>query len=167
MTAKPHHVLSLDLGTRFGWAEIKGGVLIKSGEIKLPGPEGHPGNRFLTFWNWLIKHKHFDEIFYEDVPRFESAKAARVYCGLLAMVQKFCLVYDVTMTNIKSNSVKKEFTGNVNAPKPMMCEVAHRLGWKGGHAATDIDHNECDAIAAAWVILKRRDVDLNFERATR
>lgn len=156
-------ILSLDIGTHTGWCEVQDCMAIKSGVMKLPGPEGHPGNRFMTFSNWLYQFKHVNEIFYEDVPRFESAKAARVYCGLLCIVQMFCLQHGIRMTNIKSNSVKKDFTGNGNAKKPMMCEVAHRLGWKGGHEATDIDHDEADAIACAWVILNRREMKLSLD----
>lgn len=162
-----YDILSLDLGTSFGFATISDGVLKTSGVVKLPPADPHPGHRFIKFGQWLSSQKKVKEIFYEIVPRFESAKSARVYCGLLAMVQMFCLQHGIKLTGIYPTSVKLEFTGNGHAKKPLMCEVAHKLGWKGGHPATDIDHDECDAIACAWVILNRRDVKLNFEGATR
>ncbi len=158
-------VLSLDLGTHTGWLEVQDCVAKRSGTVHLPGPDQHPGLRFITFSNWLFQFKHVNEIFYEDVPRFESAKAARVYCGLLAIVQMFCLTQGIRMTNIKSNSVKMEFAGpgQGNCKKVVMCDVAHRLGWQGGHQSTDIDHDECDAIACAFVILARRGETLSLE----
>ncbi len=158
-------ILSLDLGTHTGWMEIKDCVACRSGIVNLPGPEVHPGLRFITFSNWLYQFKSVNEIFYEDVPRFESAKAARVYCGLLAIVQMFALQHGIRLTNIKANSVKMEFAGpgNGNCKKVVMCDVAHRLGWKGGHPSTDIDHDECDAIACGWVILNRRGETLIME----
>ena len=158
-------ILSLDLGTHTGWVEVKDCVALRSGTVTLPGPKVHPGYRFITFSNWLYGFKHVKEVFYEDVPRFESAAAARVYCGLLAIVQIFCLQHGIKFTAIKSNTVKMEFAGpgNGNCKKAVMCEVAHRLGWKGGHPGTDIDHDECDALACAWVILNRREERLSFE----
>jgi Holliday junction resolvasome RuvABC endonuclease subunit len=153
-------VLSLDLGTHCGWCLIKNGTVSSSGIVDLPASESHPGHRFLKFRNWLQDFKKVDEVFYEDVPRFESAKAARVYCGLLCIVQMFCLVHAKRMTNIKANSVKKEFTGHGNADKKKVCEVAHKLGWTRGHPSTDIHHDEADAIACAWVIMQRRGVEL-------
>lgn len=164
--SKPHIILSLDLASNFGWARVKAGVVVESGVVELPkGPDVHPGRRFLAFHNWLAKHHRthgIKEIFYEDVPRYESKHSARVYCGLLSALQMFTLVNSISLTNIKSNSVKKEFTGNGNADKKLMCAVCHKLGWKNGHPGTDIDHDEADAIACAWVVLMRRRVEPCF-----
>lgn len=161
---KAHSILSLDLGTTCGWCLVKDGVARFSGTLALPGPKEHPGRRFLRFGNWLNDFRGVNEIFYEDVPRFESAKAARVYCGLLSILQVFCLQHGIRMSSIKSNSVKKEFTGNGNAKKPVMCQVAHRLGWRGGHPGSDVDHDEADAIACAWVVLKRRECEMAIDQ---
>jgi len=154
--------MSLDLGSNLGYCMIDHGIIIKSGALKLSAKDSHPGTRFQRFQNFLIAHRHVKEIMYEDVPRFESAASAKVYCGLLSILQLFCLVQGINLTGIFAKSVKKEFAGNGNADKAAMCKVAHRLGWRGGHPDTDIDHDECDAIAGAWVILKRRGVDPNF-----
>ena len=157
-------VLSLDLGTNCGWCLVKNGVIRFSGVVALPASDSHPGHRFTKFQNWLQEFRGVNEIFYEDVPRFESAAAARVYCGLLAFVQVFCLVQGIRLTNIKPNSVKMEFTGKGNADKKRMCEVAHKLGWKGGHKDTDIGHDEADAIACAVVIMNRRNVQVVIQQ---
>lgn len=159
--ARDYTVLSLDLGSTVGWAFVKNATILHSGIVPLSRKDAHPGDRFLRFHNWLLQMKanKVNEIFYESVPRFESAAAAHVYCGLLAVLQMFCLMHGLRMTNIKAKSVKKEFAGNGNADKFEMCRVAHRMGWKNGHAETDIDHDECDAIAIAWVILTRRNAE--------
>ena len=157
--AKDHTILALDLGSNTGWAKVVGEVIVDSGVVNFHRKDGHPGGRFLRFSNWLRTHKDLDEIFYEDVPRFESAAAAKVYCGLLAVLQVYGLVSQIRLVNIKSNSVKKEFTGNGRADKTEMCKVAHRLGWKHGHPGLDIDHDEADAIGCAFVILKRRQIE--------
>lgn len=155
-------IISLDLGSTVGYCVTVDGKITDSGVLPLHRKEDHVGGRFLRFNNWLIgmfeKHK-VNEVFYEDVPRFESAGAAKVYCGLLSLVQMLCLAMAKRMTAIKATSVKKEFTGNGRADKIAMCKVCHKLGWTHGYAGTDIDHDEADAIALTFVILKRRGVD--------
>lgn len=159
-------VLSLDLASTFGWAlgnhDGNKGTITHSGEISLIHKDAHPGNRFLKFNEFLTKFRGVKEILYEDVPRFESAAAARVYCGLLAHLQVFALVQGIRLTNMKPGSIKKHFTGHGNAKKETMCEVAHKLGWGGGHAGTDMAHNECDAIALMWVVFTIRGWDPKF-----
>lgn len=125
-----------------------------------------PGSRFLQFHNWLCKFSSIREIIYEDVPRFESASSAKVYCGLLAVLQMFCLANGTRMSCIKANVVKKKFTGNGSADKFMMCDMAHQLGWRGGKFKSDIDHDECDAIAAVWVVLLMRETIPLFAHQT-
>ena len=161
--AKAYTILSLDLGSNVGWCFIKAGLITQSGVLDLRCKESHPGYRFLKFQNMISPFRHVSEIFYEDVPRFESAGAARVYCGLLSILQVFCLMNKIRLTNIKAGSVKKEFAGHGHAKKPDMCRTAHRLGWRHGHPETDIDHDEADAIAAAWVLMQRRGVKLEFQ----
>jgi hypothetical protein len=67
-----HTILSLDLGNNLGWAKVVNGVIVQSGVVSLFRKDAHPGDRFLRFSNWLRTHKGLNEIFYEDVPRFES-----------------------------------------------------------------------------------------------
>jgi Holliday junction resolvasome RuvABC endonuclease subunit len=161
--SKNHTILSLDLGSTVGWCFIKNTSILQSGVVSLFRKDTHPGDRFLRFHNWLANWKGVvNEIFYEDVPRFESGKAARVYCGLLAHVQVFCLVHGIRMTNVKPMSVKKEFAGTGHADKAAMCLTAHKLGWRHGNQGTDLDHDEADAIATAWVLLKRRGIEPSF-----
>jgi len=159
-------VLSLDIASTFGWAlgehDGRQGVVTHSGEISLIAKDAHPGTRFLRFNEFLSKFRGVKEILYEDVPRFESAGAARVYCGLLAHLQVFCLVQGIRLTNMKPGSIKKHFTGNGNANKEMMCDTAHKLGWGGGMAGTQLAHNECDAIALMWVVFTIRGLDPKF-----
>lgn len=156
---QPYTILSLDLATTVGWCFISDAQYRYSGMLQLPKHSENPGQHFLQFERWLHEFRGVSEIFYEDVPRFESKAAAQVYCGQRAILHRFRAVHGLRMTSIKSNSVKKEFTGNGNATKELMCKVAHQLGWPHGHPDTDIDHDEADALATAWVILQRRGVE--------
>ena len=160
--------LSIDLGSTIGYAVGKSGVIVESGEVTLSAQQTHPGHRFLKFQQWLGKfidsncRPMIDEILFEDVPRFESAAAAKVYGGLLATLSIFSLAHRIRMRSLKANQVKKDFTGHGNAKKEVMCEVAHRLGWKRGTPGTMNNHNECDAIALLWVIYARGGIEPIF-----
>lgn len=160
---KPYTILSLDLGTHLGWCFIQDAEYRYSGQLDLPEHKKHPGLHFLKFQSWLHDFRGVDEIFYEDVPRFESKASAQVYCGQRALLHVFRTQHGIRVTAIKSNSVKKEFACNGNADKMLMCKVAHQLGWQGGHLDTDANHNEADALATAWVILNRRGVTMKIK----
>lgn len=161
-------VLSLDLASTFGWAlgehDGKNGVVTHSGEISLIAKDAHPATRFLRFNEFLNKFRGVKEILYEDV-MFHGQNghaAARVYCGLLAQLQIFCLVQGIRMSAMSPSSIKKHFAGSGKATKEMMCETAHKLGWGGGMAGTQLAHNECDAIALMWVVMTIRGLDPKF-----
>lgn len=147
--------LSLDLGSTVGWALGRDGVIEKSGEAVLSAKDSHPGHRWLRFEDWLYEHKDVDEILYEDVMFYGSAHTARVYCGLLAMLQRFALVHRIRLRTMGPKVIKKEFTGNGNAKKVDMVETAMNLGWKNGKRGTEHNNNECDAIALLWVVYTR------------
>jgi Holliday junction resolvasome RuvABC endonuclease subunit len=156
--------LSIDLGSTIGYAIGRDGVIVESGEVTLSAGHGktHPGHRWLRFQNWLAKYGAVNEILYEDVPRFESASAAKVYGALLGVLQIFSLAHGIRMCSLKPNQVKKDFTGYGNANKLDMCEVAIKLGWKRGIAGTMNNNNECDALALFWVVCVRRGIEPQF-----
>jgi len=167
MTDEDYTTLSLDLGSSFGWALAHNGKIVESGIVNLYSKDTHPGTRFTRFHNWLAtKGKGVKHIVYEKISRFESADSAKVHCGLLALTQMYCLNAGKRMTALHVNTVKKEFTGNGHAKKEEICRTAHRLGWKGGHLDTDVDHDEADAIAIMWVHLTRNELNPILEPAS-
>lgn len=158
--------LAIDIGTTFGWALGKNGIITHSGSITLPPPEPHPGHRFIKFHEFLMEFKNVNEIYYERVPGFKSGDAAKMYGAQQALIQMHCLVHGIRMRSMRPGDIKRLFTGNGNAPKEMMCEIAHKLGWQGGHAGTRLDHDECDAIALMWIIYKELGYEPRFETTT-
>ena len=157
--------LAVDLGSTCGFAVGHNGIIKQSGEVALLPPTGqtHPGHRFMKFQEWLSNFTDVDEILYEEVPRFESAAAARVYCGLLCVLQMFSLAHGIRISSLKASQIKKDFTGYGNAPKEVICEVAINLGWKKGVRETRDFNNEADAIALFWVVCLRRNIAPAFE----
>lgn len=154
--------LSIDLGSTLGFCLGKNGVIVDSGEVTLSAAGTHPGHRWLRFQQWLVQYKDVDEILFEDVPQFMSGQAARVYCGLLAILQIFSLAQGIRMASLKPTQIKKDFTGAGNSKKDVVCDVAMRLGWKNGVPGTLNNNNEADAIALFWVVSVRRGVEPSF-----
>lgn len=164
ISKKSHIVLALDIGTTMGWAIAKDGIIEASSIKSFFIASGHPGAKFAKFNNWLVKFRNVDEIFYEDVPRFMSRDAGRVHNGFLAFLQAFAHGNNIRLTKLLNSSVKKEFTGDGRAKKERMCECAHNLGWTGGKKGTELCHDEADAIAVYYAIMKRRGVEVTFAK---
>lgn len=157
--------LSIDIGSTFGYCVGINGVIMDSGEVTLnSGAAGktHPGHRWLRFQKWLGQHTDVNEILFEDVQFVTSPQQMKVYGGLLAILQVFCLAHGIRMCSLTPGQIKKDFTGRGDAKKGVLCDVAIRLGWKHGVEGTENLHNEADAIALYWVVSVRRGVEPSF-----
>lgn len=156
--------LAIDLGSTLGYAVAKNGVIVYSGEVTLSAKDTHAGSRWLRFQNWLYQFHDVNEIVFEDVMFFgkNGVMAARVYCGLLAILQIFSLTHKIRMASLTPGQIKKDFTGSGVATKEDVCDIALNLGWKNGKAGTRINNNEADAIALFWCISSRRGVQPSF-----
>ncbi len=155
--------LAIDLGSTFGYAlgDSKG-VIQKSGEVSLSAKDSNPGRRWLRFTEWLYDYRNVNEILYEEVQGFRSNDASMVYGALRSHLQVFCLVHGIRMGSLTPGQIKSDFTGNGNAKKEMMCDVAINLGWKNGVRGTREFNNECDAVALYWVAYSRRGIQPSF-----
>lgn len=157
--------LSIDIGSTFGYCVGKNGIIVDSGEVTLSsGAAGvtHPGHRWMRFQKWLANYADVNEILFEDVQFVTSPQQMKVYGGLLAILQVFSLAHGIRMCSLTPGQIKKDFTGQGNAKKDVLCDVAMRLGWKNGVPGTENNHNEADAIALYWVICVRRGVEPAF-----
>lgn len=156
--------LSIDLGSTIGWALGKNGVVQASGEVALFDKQRiHPGKRLLRFQEWLFAHKHVDEILFEEVTMFFKGNSAAIMYGrMLGQLEVFSLVHGIPLRSLSVGTIKKDFTGNGNAKKEIMCDVAMNLGWKNGTRGTRNNDNECDALALLWVVYVRRGLTPRF-----
>ncbi len=155
-------ILSIDMGSTMGWALCQDNKILYSGTEALSAKDSHPGHRFLRFHNWLMDFKGVDEIIYEVVGSFQNADSAKIYCGLLAVLQMFCLTHGKRLVGLHAMTVKKEFCGSGRADKEEICSMCHALGWKNGKQGTRLDHDEADAIAVLFCVLARRGVNVSF-----
>lgn len=166
--------LSLDLGSTIGWALGKNGVVLDSGEVALREKyNSHPGRRLLRFHEWLYETcitmregepvKRVQEILFEEVTMFFKGNSAAIMYGrMVGQLEVFSLTHGIPLRSLSVGTIKKDFTGNGNAKKEIMCEVAMNLGWKNGTRGTRDNDNECDAVALLWVVYVRRGLKPAF-----
>lgn len=136
-------ILSLDLGTKFGWALSVDGH-ITHGTIKLQEKtKERKGVRYLNFYNEC--EKFFDTevevIYYEQVRRHMGTNAAHMYGAWLGILEMLAYSYDVPLIGVEVKTIKKHITGNGNAKKEDIIEAVQELGFD------PMDDNDADALA--------------------
>lgn len=152
--------LILDLGTQTGWALLANGI-VTSGTVGFQTykgcksrPADHAGQVFINFQRWLrgrIQDDKPTEIAYEDVYRWSSGDAAKLYCGLRAFLLANGALYGLPVTGYSPSMVKKYWTGKGNSDKDaMMAETKRRFP-----ALRLSDSNEADALAILHLHLSK------------
>lgn len=149
-------IFCIDTGTNAGWSLFKDGA-ITSGIKSFPqlGHEKY-GMRFVRFKKWLHDMKEtigdIDALYYEQVHNHTGTQAAHVYGGLIAHLTVFCEHYKIPYSGFGVGKIKKAFTGNGSAKKPMIIEECE----KRGHNPQD--DNEADAIAIMYLALQTNQI---------
>lgn len=139
-------ILTLDLGTRTGWAcrpldgtIAHGWVSLKTGRF-----EGG-GMRFLRFKQWLSQLKSqvgdIHAVYFEEVRRHQGVDAAHVYGGLMATLTAWCEHHRIPYQGVPVGTIKHHATGKGNAGKDAVIAAMQLRG----HPVTD--DNEADALA--------------------
>jgi len=162
-TATLQRTLALDLATTTGFALEAGGVFVHSGAVCFRRHTGnksraaeHIGQPFLNFQRWLrtrITEDKPSALAFEDIFRWSSSDAAKMFCGLRALLLLNAAYYEVPVFAYSPGQVKKFWTGNGNADKPLM--IATTLTRFPELAEKDIDDNEADAIAILHLHMKQ------------
>lgn len=141
-------LLAIDLGTRVGYAILKGNKLI-SGTKKLGRYKELFGERFCDFHKWLlsvIERYHVDVVYFERV--YAGTEAAHVYGGLMYTLAAVCYQHHIPCNGLTVQAIKKFMTGKGNATKDEMIAAAKQ---KGFNPKT---HDEADAIAIMFLAMK-------------
>ena len=145
-------ILTLDLGTKTGWALRSSDRLVTSGtaEFKHDRYQGG-GMRFLKFKQWLnqmlLAVDQIDAIYFEDVRRHLGVDAAHAYGGFLAHLTAWCEQHGIAYEGVPVGTIKRHVTGKGNANKAKVIQAVRLLGY------CPTDDNEADALALLhWVI---------------
>lgn len=134
-------LLTLDLGTKTGWA-TQTAAGIQSGVQNFANDRFSGGGmRYLKFEKWLGDMPRPSQVVFEEVRRHRGTDAAHVYGGLMAVLTKWCESQNIPYIGIPVGTIKKSFTGNGNANKNKMIAEAQKRGYDPK------DDNEADALA--------------------
>ena len=140
-------ILSLDLGTKTGWALRSADGSITSGtESFKPGRFEGGGMRYLRFKRWLNEFlpEAVSAVYFEEVRRHLGVDAAHAYGGFLATLTAWCEQNRIPYQGVPVGTIKRSATGRGNAGKPEMIAAMRRLG----HLPDD--DNEADALALLY-----------------
>lgn len=139
-------ILTLDLGTKTGWAvQRQDGSFISGTKIFKPGRFEGGGMRYLHFTRWLLwlcdNEGPFKTIWFEEVRSHKGVDAAHAYGGFLATLTQWAEKESIPYAGVSVGTIKKHATGQGNANKDAMIEAVKARGFKPQ------DDNEADAIA--------------------
>lgn len=139
-------ILSLDLGTKTGWATRSSDGVITSGTINFKNDRFQGGGmRFLKFRKFLSDLNQstgpISAVFFEEVRRHLGVDAAHAYGGFMAHLTAWCEQYEIPYQGVPVGTIKRHATGKGNASKAMMIEAAR------GRSHNPADDNEADALA--------------------
>ena len=164
--AREYNVAFLDLGTRTGIVHARAAMSDADGSwslgiryvMGLSFRDKTPGGVFDRCWSDLINHFcGVDVMVYEDVIRWSSSAAAKRYCGLLAMLLRYCHITEATSVPVPIRSAKIALTGDGAASKDEVARCLRadqrHLVWTG-HDRGDITEDETDALSLAYLYQK-------------
>ena len=137
-------ILSLDLGTRCGWACRPGTGRIYSGVQDFSLKRGESsGLRFLNFDVWLTAMLVLHEpklVVYEQA-HHRGGPATACLVGMAGILQKVCAAYNSECVPIHTATLKKFATGSGRASKEDMIAKAEEV-----FNIKVIDDNQADAL---------------------
>lgn len=125
-TAASSVLLGLDLGTRCGYAVVVGDAVVAAGTWDLAKGGGAAVARFERLREHLDGLAYVPNVCaYELVQwRHKSTLAARIYWGLVAVVELWCSERGIPLVPISVADVKRRATGRGDALKEDVMEAA-------------------------------------------
>lgn len=126
------NILSVDLGTRTGWALDESG-LITSGVQTFDVRRGEsPGMRYVRLTRWLEEIAEKVGLIAYELAHQRGGPATEVAAGFATHVQAFCALKKIEHVAVHSATLKKWVTGSGRADKEAMIRaVGSRWGWTG------------------------------------
>ncbi len=148
------NALCIDLGTHWGWAHLREGELVASGEEILPPSSKPLGVRWICFEDWLAEKLYtlrVDAVIFE-VPFGRYVNVLKIQFGQATIIELMCETADLEYTGVRPQEMKSFATGKGNASKGDMKQALFERWDEFGIDApqADIGENEVDAI---WLAL--------------
>jgi Holliday junction resolvasome RuvABC endonuclease subunit len=147
-------ILSLDLGTRTGWALHKDGH-ITSGTAHFDcHKQDGIGKRYWHFARWLEAYlrcaRKIDAVYFEQVHSHKGTYAAHAYGGFLSQLTALCERYRIPYIGVPVGTIKLFISGKGNASKDDVIASVKALGHD------PCDDNEADALALLHLALHKQ-----------
>ena len=139
-------ILTLDLGSKTGWALHQSDGTITSGVVEFrSGRFEGGGMAYLRFKGWLDEVQSYAGpirgIWFEEVRRHLGTTAAHVYGGFLAHLTAWAEAKSIPYQGVPVGTIKRHATGKGNASKTDVMRAMAALGH------TPVDDNDADALA--------------------
>ena len=139
-------ILSMDLGSKTGWALRQTDGQITSGVVEFrPGRFEGGGMAFLRFKGWLDEVLTYagplEAVHFEEIRSHAGTTAAHVYGGFLACLTSWCEKRSIPYQGVPVGTIKRHATGKGNAGKAAVIAAMRAKGHAPG------DDNEADALA--------------------
>jgi len=145
-------ILTLDLGTRTGWAYRNTAGVISHGVADFGGKRGEPkGARFKRFQVWLDSSPAtvlVDRVVYEGVCAHNGVYAAHMWGGWEALLCAWCEANGTPYEDMGVGTIKKDATGNGRASKQDVISAVRAAGFQ------PTDDNDADALAIMLAVTK-------------
>lgn len=150
-------VLSLDLGTRMGWASSNSFGRISSGINNFkPNRFDGGGMRYLLFERWLnliYSASPIKIVYFEEVRGHIGTDAAHIYGGFMGTLTSWCEERKIPYQGIHVSTIKKFIAGKGNASKQDVIQAVKGRGF------CPADDNEADAISLLLYALSLQEIN--------
>lgn len=142
-------IIALDTATATGYAIAEDGKLLESGVYRFPLQRGETnGIRFLRFRHWLKVKAEGCGLLVAEQAHHRGGAATELCVGFTTRVQEVAAEIGAEYACCHTQALKLYATGNGNAPKEQMIEVAAKR-W----GVVPEDDNHADAMCLmAWAL---------------
>jgi len=142
------NILTIDPGTRCGWAALWGNGNIDSGVQEFPlGRGDSPGMRYIRFRVWFVDLLVLTkpELVVYERPFMRGGFATEFLSALTSRIQEECSARKIEYQAVNPATLKKAITGTAKSDKAAMVRAADER-WRGHFCRSIKDDDEADAL---------------------
>lgn len=149
----PDLILGIDQASSAGWAlSDRVGTIVDYGAFVTTGIPGMKLYRFLDWLNAMVEQQKPILIVHEQ-PHFRGFNSSFLGCGFAALIHLVAARYNIEVTAVHTQELKKWATGSGGAQKAEMVRAAEKV--IGKNLSVKQDNDKADAIhIARWGALE-------------